>query len=526
MIGRKIGGCEILRELGRGGMGLVYEARQESPQRLVALKVLSPQLSGSPDVARRFREEANFMARLDGHPHLAAVYAAGEEDGLAYFVMPLLAGGNLEQRLAAGPMPLPEIVNLGIQMAEALDFAHQRGLVHRDIKPANIMFNTQGLPVLTDFGIAKAADEIRQTMTGMAVCTPEYASPEQVKGNPVDGRSDLYSLGVVLYRMVCGRPVFDSGSAIGLAMKHVSDPPTRPALLRPDIPADLENIILRCLAKEPGERFANGADLAQALRAINWQRIAPQYVPQAPAPAPTVIGQAPYYAPPPPPPPARRVPVAGIAIAALGVMCLLFGVLAFARLNLPPTPPAAAQIADPAAAPGAPPPPPPAVSDPASQAPAAPGAPAAPAPGAPAGALVGPDPPDDSDQSSSGDATASIHATYDRWLSAWQARDLDTYLSCYTSDCKVYRARRSGYQDRAKLAEKMRQDFAKKSWISIDSREPEIELHDNWAKVRAYQEYDSNTWRDTGTKSLTFKLVNGEWLISSEAFTQESGGKK
>lgn len=519
MIGRKIGGCEIIREIGRGGMGLVYEARQESPQRLVALKVLSPQLGGSPDVARRFREEANFMARLDGHPNLAAVYAAGEEDGLAYFFMPLLAGGNLEQRLAAGPMPLPEVVNLGIQMAEALDFAHQRGLVHRDIKPANIMFNTQGLPVLTDFGIAKAADEIRQTMTGMAVCTPEYASPEQVKGNPVDGRSDLYSLGVVLYRMVCGRPVFDSGSAIGLAMKHVSDPPTRPALLRPDIPADLENIILRCLAKEPGERFANGADLAKALRAIDWQRMAPQYVPQAPAPAPTVIGQAPYYAPPPPPPPARKVPVAGIAIAALGVMCLLFGVLAFARLSptMPPPAPAAQSGSGVGMTPGAPPP---AASDPGSQAPAAPSS------AAPADGTVGPDPPDDSDQSSSGDATASIHATYDRWLSAWQARDLDTYLSCYTSDCKVYRARRSGYQDRAKLAQKMRQDFAKKSWISIDSREPEIEFHDNWAKVRAYQKYDSNTWWDKGTKSLTFKLVNGEWLISSEAFTQESGGRK
>ncbi len=269
-IGTTIGGFALIHELGRGGMGIVYEAEQTSPRRHVALKVLPPEFAHSPGVAARFKEEANRMAMLDGHPHIATVYAAGEESGTAYFAMQLLTGGDLEQRLQAGPMDQQQAAEIAAKVADALDFAHQRGIVHRDIKPANIMFSAQGEPVVTDFGIAKAADEVRMTLTGMSVCTPEYASPEQVKGNPIDGRSDLYSLGVMLYRMVCGRPLFDCQNPMTWAMKHISESPQPPGVWCPELNGQLQHVVLRCLAKEPSDRFSNGADVARALRGIDW----------------------------------------------------------------------------------------------------------------------------------------------------------------------------------------------------------------------------------------------------------------
>ncbi|MEN6548767.1 MAG: serine/threonine-protein kinase, partial [Armatimonadia bacterium] len=229
MIGKTIGEFQIIREIGRGGMGIVYEAQQQTPSRRVALKALPPQFASSADVSERFRSEAQKMAALDGHPGVVSVYAAGEDQGTAYFTMQLLSHGTLSDHLARhapSGLPFDQVAAIGAQLADALDFAHSRGIIHRDIKPANIMFSAQGQPVITDFGIAKAGDEVRVTLTGMAICTPEYASPEQVKGNPVDGRSDIYSLGVMLYQMVAGGLPFDAGSGLSMAVAHMERPPT------------------------------------------------------------------------------------------------------------------------------------------------------------------------------------------------------------------------------------------------------------------------------------------------------------
>ncbi|MEN6641697.1 MAG: serine/threonine-protein kinase, partial [Armatimonadia bacterium] len=191
MTGDTFANLQIIREIGHGGMGVVYEAQQQAPQRRVAVKVLPPHLASEPGVAARFADEANKMARLEGHPNIAQVYAAGQSDGVPYLVMQLLRG-DLDQRLRThGALPLSDAAELAAQVADGLDYAHERGVIHRDIKPANIMFDERGRPVVTDFGIAKAMDEYRLTSTGMTLGTPQYASPEQVRGKPLDGRSDL-----------------------------------------------------------------------------------------------------------------------------------------------------------------------------------------------------------------------------------------------------------------------------------------------------------------------------------------------
>ncbi|MCE5237175.1 PASTA domain-containing protein [bacterium] len=338
MIGTTIGGFEIVREIGRGGMGVVYEARQVSPRRTVALKVLPPELTHVPQVARRFEGEANRMAALEQHPGVATVYAAGEENGVSYFAMQFLAGGDLAQRLAQGWRPSSaETVEIIAQVAEALNFAHDHGVVHRDVKPANVMFNATGHPVMTDFGIAVAADEMRATVTGTAAMTPEYASPEQIKGNPVDGRSDLYSLGVMLYQMLCGQLPFEAPTTMAVALKHISEPPPPPRALCPTLPVALETIILRCLAKEPHERFATGQDLARALRSADLRPSGPAtYVQPWAEPAPTIVGTSIGNGVSPGPvagPRARRQPYWALtALAIAGVVVLgagLFSVFGF-----------------------------------------------------------------------------------------------------------------------------------------------------------------------------------------------------
>ncbi|MEN6641698.1 MAG: serine/threonine-protein kinase [Armatimonadia bacterium] len=338
MIGETFANLQIIREIGHGGMGVVYEAQQQAPQRRVAVKVLPPHLAADPGVAARFADEANKMARLEGHPNIAQVYAAGQSDGVPYLVMQLLRG-DLDQRLRThGALPLSDAAELAAQVADGLDYAHERGVIHRDIKPANIMFDERGRPVVTDFGIAKAMDEYRLTSTGMTLGTPQYASPEQVRGKPLDGRSDLYSLGIVLYQMISGRLPFTSDSPMGYAMQHIEEQPRRLGDFLAGMPANLERIILRCLSKDPSQRFNNGRDLAAALRAQQLPRaiLQPGYTPPAAQPQPTRVMPA---ARP------RRRPVAPLVIglAALGVMALLAGAVALSTgmiaVAAPPVPP-------------------------------------------------------------------------------------------------------------------------------------------------------------------------------------------
>ncbi len=264
-LGSKLGDFEVIEEVGRGGMGVVYRARQVSLGREVAIKVLPSEMARDGQTAARFQAEARRMAQLQ-HPGIAQVYTVGEYEGEHYFAMQYLPGGSLQERLARGSLPVPEAVEIAIQVAEALDYAHSRGIIHRDIKPANIMFDGEGRAVVTDFGIAQAADGTMMTATGIALGTPAYMSPEQVKGNPIDGRADLYSLGVVLYEMVCGRPPFVGENALSVAMRHVSEPPMPPRAMCAELPEWLQSIILKALAKEPADRFGSAGEMAAALR--------------------------------------------------------------------------------------------------------------------------------------------------------------------------------------------------------------------------------------------------------------------
>ncbi len=260
---------ELENEIGRGGMSAVFRARDLRLNRAVAIKVLPPELAYDPAVRARFTREAQTFAHLS-HPNIVPIYDVGEREGIAYFVMALASGGSLAALLAREPrQPLDEVRRLLIEIADALDFAHRHGVVHRDIKPDNILLDRDtGRAMVTDFGIARAMEAgTRLTITGNAVGTPTYMSPEQATGErELDGRSDIYSLGVVAYQMVTGRVPFSASSAIALLFKHLHEAPRPIAELRPDAPRSLRKAIERALEKDPEERWPTAAALRDALR--------------------------------------------------------------------------------------------------------------------------------------------------------------------------------------------------------------------------------------------------------------------
>ncbi len=268
MIGSQLGNFELIDELGGGAWGRVYRARQVNlGGRLVAVKVLHPALARDETARQRFVDEANHMAQLR-HSNIVKVHDVGEEDGTYYFAMEYIEGNSLSEVIAReGSMSAGRVAEMGAQIADALGRAHSRGVVHRDIKPGNILLDAEGRPVLTDFGIAKVGEGTGLTATGMSIGTPEYMSPEQAKGNIIDGRSDIYSLGVVLYEMLCGQAPFTAATPVAVGMKHISEPPQDPRELRPDCPEWLASIILRALAKEPFDRFGTAQEMAATLRA-------------------------------------------------------------------------------------------------------------------------------------------------------------------------------------------------------------------------------------------------------------------
>jgi len=261
------------RVLGEGGFAVVYAARDRALHRSVAIKVLRPELAGSPTIRERFRREAEAIAGVR-HPHVVPIYAVGEGAGLAWFVMPLVAGESLRQRLDREPrLPVGEVRRVLREACDALASAHQAGVIHRDIKPDNILLEgEERRVVLTDFGIAKAIGEDHGTgpltATGVVVGTPHYMSPEQASGErTLDHRSDLYSLGVVAYQMLAGVAPFDAPSAGALLAKHLTEDPVPLSRRRPDCPADLAAAVMRCLAKAPERRWQAAADLRTALGA-------------------------------------------------------------------------------------------------------------------------------------------------------------------------------------------------------------------------------------------------------------------
>lgn len=262
------GDYELLQEVGRGGMGVVYRARQISLGREVALKLmLRGQLASSAD-RERFQAEAQAAAKLD-HPGIVPVYEVGQLDGRPYFTMKYIRGLTLSQRLAEGPLPAREAAAMLAAVARAIHFAHSRGVLHRDIKPSNILLDESELPHVTDFGLAKQADVAGNTKTGAVLGTPAYMSPEQAVGarGQVGPASDVYSLGVVLYHMLTGRPPFQAASPVDTILLVLEQDPVPPRLLNPKADRDLEMIALRCLQKPIDLRYASAALLADDLQA-------------------------------------------------------------------------------------------------------------------------------------------------------------------------------------------------------------------------------------------------------------------
>jgi serine/threonine protein kinase len=263
----QFGKYRILEELGRGGFASVYKALDTTLDREVALKVLDPLLTRDPAFISRFKQEAKVTARLF-HPNIATVFEIGEADGRYFIAMQYIQGGNLRALVGQhGPLPFDQVVSIVEQIGAALDYAHARRMIHRDVKPSNILVDSDGHATLTDFGIVKALEETNfQTASGAVMGTPYYASPEQAESRPVDGRSDLYSLGIVAYELCTGKVPFIADSTPSLYYKIVHEPPHLPSDASPRAAGPIEQVLLKAIAKQPEQRYQNGQELANALR--------------------------------------------------------------------------------------------------------------------------------------------------------------------------------------------------------------------------------------------------------------------
>ncbi len=352
LTGKQLGPYRVVAPLGEGGMAAVYRAYQPGMDRFVAIKILPRHLASDPTFVGRFGQEAKLIAKLQ-HPHILPVFDFGQAEGYTYIVMPLVEAGTLTMTLQGQPLPLDRIRIIVSQIGDALDYAHAHGLVHRDVKPSNVLLDERGNCLLTDFGIAKMVEGTSKfTATGGLIGTPAYMSPEQGAGETVDRRSDIYSLGVMLYEMATGRTPFNAETPVAIVIKHINDPLPPPRRLNPTLPESLERVILRALAKHPDDRFQTAADMVGALQAA---LPAGGHVSVAPAPSTTEIAPTPSraecvsaaspFAPVtatreaarPVPPAAsggRRVPVWIWAFGGLFVMCIAVGLIAFVGSRL------------------------------------------------------------------------------------------------------------------------------------------------------------------------------------------------
>ncbi|HRF93684.1 MAG TPA: serine/threonine-protein kinase, partial [Aggregatilineales bacterium] len=295
LIGKTLGQFEIAEEIGRGGMATVYKARQRSMNRTVAIKVLPRQMLHDPGFYERFEREVDVISHLE-HPHILPIYDYGQDEGLPYIAMRYLGGGSLEQRIRRTPVKIDDIEKPLRQVAQALDYAHQQGIIHRDLKPGNIMLDENGNAYLTDFGIARV---LGSDLTGsMIIGTPAYMSPEQANGLPVDGRSDIYSLGIVLFEWMTGRGPYQAETPMAVLLKQIQEPMPSIRQIRGDVPQLVEEVINKATAKNPTQRFSSAGELAQAfssaIHGISFQTgNAPRLDPQMPvggnitAPIPT-----------------------------------------------------------------------------------------------------------------------------------------------------------------------------------------------------------------------------------------------
>jgi tRNA A-37 threonylcarbamoyl transferase component Bud32/outer membrane biosynthesis protein TonB len=267
LTGKQFGPYQIVAPLGEGGMAAVYKAYQPGMERYVALKVLPRNYADDAQFVARFQREAKLLAQLQ-HPHILPVFDFGQAEGYTYIVMPFIQSGTLTGQLKGTPLPLPRIRQIITQVGEALNYAHARGMIHRDIKPSNILIDESGNCLLTDFGLARMVeDAVNLTSTGTIMGTPAYMSPEQGSGSKIDARSDIYSLGVVLFEMATGRVPYQAETPIAVVFKHVQDPLPPARSINPDLPEAVELVILKSLAKNPEDRYQTAGDMVRAVQA-------------------------------------------------------------------------------------------------------------------------------------------------------------------------------------------------------------------------------------------------------------------
>ena len=322
--GGTLGRYTIQGMIGRGGMANVYKAFQPALERVVALKVMRAALTEDPEFVERFRREARAVARLE-HPNIVQIYDFDEIDGHSVLAMQFLDGGTLKERLTevGGPLPPPEAARIVRGVAEALDHAHSLDIVHRDVKPSNVMLTKLGRVVVTDFGIAKmlGSSTTQYTQTGVGVGTPDYMSPEQGQGMPIDRRADVYALGAVAYEMLTGRVPFTAETPLAVVFKHVRDPLPRPSSLNPAIGPAIEAVLDKAMAKQPDDRYPTAGAFAAALEEAV---AAPTRVP-LPIVPPTEAVVAPAA-------PARAALPIPLIAAGIGVLVLLGGGVAVGAL--------------------------------------------------------------------------------------------------------------------------------------------------------------------------------------------------
>ncbi len=340
LVGQMLDHYKLVEQIGQGGMATVYRAMDTRKLAEVAIKVLSPTLGSDKRFLRRFRREAQVVSRLK-HPHIVVVTDYGEQLGYAYLVMPFVVGDTLYDRMTRRGVTQAEAARWVAHTAAALQFAHDRGVIHRDIKPSNIMITREGTAQLTDFGLARMTESSTSLTGSMILGTPAYVSPEQGRGGEVNPRSDQYSFGVILYQLATGRLPFESETAMGTVLMHMQDPPPPPRQFNPNLPPQIERVILKSLAKAPEDRFAS----VDALNDAYQRGLRGEALPEVEVPVARPIPVA-RPAPPIVPQPAhRRWPA--IALGAAAAVALLAIAAALLWPRTPPTPqdPSATQAA-------------------------------------------------------------------------------------------------------------------------------------------------------------------------------------